>query len=222
MTVSGAPAGAGNPHLAAGAQRWGEEGAPVAVLAVHGRTQSPAAMRTLAERLDVDGLRWLAPAAADASWYPYGFMQDRPEGDPWLGWALEAVDRHLGDLAQAGYPPGRVVLLGFSQGACLIAHWALLHPARYAGLVLLTGGYIGTEHEEASFAGDFGGTPALLAGCEADPWVPRTRMAQTEGWLRSLGASLTSLIEPGHEHEVTSTATELTARLLRHTLGATA
>ncbi|MFK5584161.1 alpha/beta hydrolase [Serinicoccus sp. LYQ131] len=225
MTRSAAqarPRAGENPHLAAGAECWGEEDAPVAVLAVHGRTQSPADMRALAERLDVGGLRWLAPAAAGQSWYPYGFMEERPDDDPWLAWSFEAVDAHLSRLDAAGYPPDKVVLLGFSQGACLLAHWALLHPDRYAGLVLLTGGSVGTEHEEVSFSGDFGGTPALLAGCEADPWVPRTRMAQTEDWLRGMGAQLTSLIEPGAEHQITTTATELTARLLRHTVSDTA
>lgn len=225
MTSSTAPApsqAGDNPHLAAGAECWGEEGAPVAVLAVHGRTQAPADMRALAERLGVEGLRWLSPAAAGQSWYPYGFMEERPDDDPWLAWALESIDAHLGRLAAAGYPPEKVVLLGFSQGACLLAHWALLHPARYAGLAILTGGYIGAEREKVSFSGDFGATPALLAGCESDPWVPRTRMAQTEGWLRGMGAQLTSLIEPGAEHEITTTATELTARLLRHTVSATA
>ncbi|WP_299518809.1 phospholipase [uncultured Serinicoccus sp.] len=224
MTSSTAPApprAGENPHLAAGAECWGEEDAPVAVLAVHGRTQSPADMHALAERLDVEGLRWLAPAAAGQSWYPYGFMEQRPDDDPWLVWSLEAVDEHLGHLAEAGWPPERVVLLGFSQGACLLAHWALLHPARYAGLVVLTGGYVGSEHEEVSFSGDFDATPALLAGCEADPWVPRTRMAQTENQLRGMGAHLTSLVEPGAEHEVSAMATELTARLLRHTVSAT-
>ncbi|WP_134773041.1 alpha/beta hydrolase [Ornithinimicrobium flavum] len=225
MTSSAAaarPPAGDNPHLAPGAECWGEQDAPVAVLAVHGRTQSPADMHALAERLDVEGLRWHAPAAAGRTWYPYGFMEERPHDDPWLAWSLEAVDAHLGRLAAAGYPPEKVVLLGFSQGACLLAHWALLHPARYAGLVLLTGGYVGTEDETVSFSGSFGGMPALLAGCEADPWVPRTRMAQTEAWLRSLDARLTSLIEPGSEHEVTATAAELTARLLRHTVSATA
>ena len=224
MTSSAAPArprSGENPHLAAGAECWGEEDAPVAVLAVHGRTQSPADMRALAERLGVGGLRWLAPAAAGQSWYPYGFMEERPDDDPWLAWSLEAVDEHVGRLAAAGWPPERVVLLGFSQGACLLAHWALLHPRRYAGLVVLTGGYVGTEREEVSFSGDFDATPALLAGCEADPWVPRTRMAQTEDRLRGMGAHLTSLVEPGAEHEVSATASELTARLLRHTVSAT-
>ncbi|ANS78050.1 phospholipase/carboxylesterase [Serinicoccus hydrothermalis] len=105
-------------------------------------------------------------------------------------------------------------------GACLLAHWALLHPRRYAGLVVLTGDYVGTEREEVSFTGDFGGTPSLLARCEADPWVPRTRMAQTEEQLRGMGAHLTSIVEPGAEHEVSATASELTGRLLRHTVSA--
>lgn len=224
MSVSAAPApspASGNPHLVAGVECWGEEEAPVAVLAVHGRTQSPADMRALAERLDVEGLRWLAPAAAEHTWYPYGFMDERPDDDPWLAWALEAVDLRLGQLADAGYPSEKVVLLGFSQGACLLAHRALLHPARYAGLAVLTGGYIGTEHKEVSFDGDFDSTPALLAGCEADPWVPRHRMAQTEEWLRGLGCELTSLIEPGDVHEVSDTVVELTRQLLRRARGAT-
>lgn len=204
-----------NPHTAAGGAGWGEPGASVAVLAVHGRAQSPADMEALAQRLDVDGLRWRAPAAEGSTWYPYGFMESRPDDDPWLAWALEAVDLELRQLADAGWPPERVVLLGFSQGACLLAHWALLHPRRYAGLVTLTGGYIGTEDEQVAFAGDFGGTPVVLAGREADPWVPHARMAETEGWLRKLGCAVTSLVEPGEAHEVSDNAAELARQLLR-------
>lgn len=159
---------------------------------------------------------WFAPPAAASVWYPQRFMDTVADDDPWVGWALDTVDSAMDSLRAIGYPPDRVVILGFSQGACLAAHYALSKPGRYAGLVILTGGYIGPPDRTPAFSGDFAGMPALVATVDSDAWVPLARTRETEHQLRARNAEVTSLVEPGAEHGVTKTAVDLLARMLRH------
>jgi phospholipase/carboxylesterase len=203
-----------NPHLVTAASEWGPRDAPLTVLGLHGRGQSPDLIADLRARTGDESFRWIAPAAAEHSWYPFRFMEEPAAADPWLQWSLDAVDARLDALAREGVLPERVVLLGFSQGACLLVHHALRHPRRYAGLAILTGGYIGVPWVDPYFIGDLGGTPALLATREADDWVPLARVRETEEHLRDLGAELTVLVEPPGEHAVSDSAALLLGRFL--------
>src|ERR1700709_518896 len=98
-------------------QRWGatENDAGVAVLAVHGRTQSPADMRAIADRIDVAAARYYAPTAPGNSWYPQPFLVPRADNEPALSEALATVARSLTAIEDDGFGLDRVVLLGFSQ-----------------------------------------------------------------------------------------------------------
>jgi pimeloyl-ACP methyl ester carboxylesterase len=55
------------------------------------------------------------------------------------------VDGLLERLGEAGFAPERVVLLGFSRGACLGLEYAARHARRYGGVVRLGGALIGPE-----------------------------------------------------------------------------
>lgn len=203
-----------NPHLGTAPTEWGPRDAPLAVLALHGRGQSPDRIGDLRTRIGDEALRWIAPAAAEHSWYPFRFMEEPPREDRWLPWALESVEERLAAMSRDGFPLDRIVLLGFSQGACLLSQHALMHPTRFAGLILLTGGYIGVAGADPGFSGDFAGTPALLATREDDDWVPLSRVRETEKRLRALGAEVTALVEPAGEHEISETAALLVGRFV--------
>jgi len=45
----------------------------------------------------------------------------------------------------AGIPQKRVVVLGFSQGACLATEYVYRNSARYGGIAALSGGLIGPD-----------------------------------------------------------------------------
>jgi phospholipase/carboxylesterase len=203
-----------NPHLSSAFLSWGCADAPLAILGLHGRGQSPETIGELRARVGDESAYWLAPAAAGLEWYPYRFMEAQPEGAPWLEWSCGAIEAGLARLRHAGWPPERTILLGFSQGACLAAHYALTRPARYAGIVVLTGGYMGPNGADIRFDGDFAGSPALITTAEHDEWVPLTRVRETEAWLRALGCRVTSLIEPGGEHAVSDASVALLRRML--------
>ena len=66
-------------------------------------------------------------------WYPDRFDAPRAANEPWLAEALAACGAALDGLAAAGVPPQRIVLAGFSQGACLAADLLARRPGACGG-----------------------------------------------------------------------------------------
>jgi phospholipase/carboxylesterase len=202
-------------------ERWGDPPgqARVAVLAVHGRDQDPGYLREVAARVDVPGIAWCGPAARGRTWYPNRFMQPREENEPQLSAALEAVDTVLDVLAGDGFAPRRVVLLGFSQGACLLADHLVSRPRRYAGAALLTGGFVGPPGFRPTPESGLAGTPVLLATSARDDWVPVERVRETADVLRGMDADVTLRIDDDPEHHVNDSTVEAVRALLVRVTG---
>ena len=186
-----------------------EDARAVCVL-LHGRGRSPEDVLLLAERLGDPGVCFIAPAAADNSWWPGSFLAPFAENEPWLSSALGAVDalvHTLGDLS-------RVVLGGFSQGACLASEYALRHPGRYAGLLLYTGGFCGPRGTVPPRIGSFEQTPVYMGTSDPDDWVPVWRVRETESVLSGLGAVVALDVFEGMDHLVNDAEIEQGRTLL--------
>src|SRR5512146_872237 len=111
-----------DPHASQPTMMAGEpiHSARAAMLMLHGRGASAGDILSLASSLNLPGVTYLAPEAAGNTWYPYPFTASLDSNEPWLSSALGLVDRvFTGLILQAGIPPERDFLLGFSQGACL-------------------------------------------------------------------------------------------------------
>jgi predicted esterase len=175
-----------------------EDARAVGVL-LHGRGRSPDDVLSLAERIGDPEVAWVAPAAADNSWWPGSFLAPFAENEPWLSSALGAVDALLHSL---GVPLSQVVLGGFSQGACLASEYALRHPGRYGGLLLYTGGFCGPRGTVAPQVDAFEGTPVYLGTSDPDDWVPVWRVRETAAAFEAQGASVTLEVFAGREHLV--------------------
>jgi phospholipase/carboxylesterase len=181
----------------------------LAVVALHGRTQDVPFVRGLSERLGVTGLRWFAPEAVGNTWYPHPFLDPSPENAEHLARALDEVESSIAAARAAGF--ARVAVLGFSQGACTLAHLLLTRPVPVVGAVLFTGGYVGADALEpeavaAQVGGLRQGVPVLLRSIDHDPWVPAHRVADTARLLVLSGARVDARIEPGSEHGITEVA----------------
>jgi pimeloyl-ACP methyl ester carboxylesterase len=137
---------------------------------VHGRGADAGDMLSLVEILAQPDLAYLVPEAVSRSWYPHSFLAPIMRNEPFLSSALAMLDRLLGRLGTEGLPPERVVLLGFSQGACLALEYAARHARRYGGIIGLSGGLIGPEGTPRDYAGQLAGTPHF-------PWLQRRRPA---------------------------------------------
>ena len=200
------------PLVAAGPS---PEAAPAVTLLVHGRGRAPAEMLALAERFALPEMAYLAPTAAGGTWYPESFLAPIAKNEPHLGWALARLEGIVRDLEGRGVTRDRMALVGFSQGACLVAEYVLRHPCRWGGVSLLTGGVIGPAvAPPPGPAGDLHGTPIFLGCCEADAWVPLARVRDTAALFTAMGAVAALRVAPGAEHVVTDGQVTATRALL--------
>lgn len=178
------------------------EAAAVCILA-HGRGGSPSDMARLAAALEAPDVRFLLPGAPGGSWYPQSFMAPFAANEPWLGRALANQAAVIEEVIEAGFPSERIVLGGFSQGACLTAETLVRAPRRYGGALILTGGLIGPPGTTWAPAPALAGTPVYLSGSETDPHVPPERARETGRVLRGNGAAVEARIFPARPHIIT-------------------
>jgi predicted esterase len=145
---------------------------------------------------------YLAPQAAGHSWYPNSFLAPIKENEPWLSSALAKVGSIVTSAVEAGLPRERIFICGFSQGACLSTEFSARNPARYGGVIALTGGLIGPPDADLTHAGDLGGTPALFSSGDPDPHVPWSRVVASAEQFAAMGAEVQIQRYPGRPHTV--------------------
>jgi phospholipase/carboxylesterase len=196
----------GNPHLAVPPVFFGApaEAARTVVILIHGRNQSPGDMeQQIARRMNLADVAYVAPAAADQTWYPAGFMSPTEQNQPRLRFALERLAALSDDLVDRGTPLAAQVIMGFSQGACLGCEYVYRRQRRFRALCAFTGGLIGPPGTEWNLATDaFQGMPVLLGGASDDPWVPAARMQETAAVFQRLGAHVDATLYPSLGHAI--------------------
>lgn len=189
----------GQPVLTAGAAL---AGAPGVVVMIHGRGASATDILALADQLGHPDLAFLAPQAAGNTWYPHRFVEPLARNEPDLSSALGVVGSLVARAEAAGVPAERVVLLGFSQGACLALEYGARHARRYGGLVGLSGGLIGPEGMPRHDVGSLAGTPVFLGCGDADAHIPKQRVIESAAVLRELAGEVDARLYPGMGHTV--------------------
>ena len=175
---------------------------PAVVIMVHGRNAGPANILDLVPALERPQFTYVAPAAAGRTWYPLSFMAEIEENEPDLTSALAMLAALVAQLQSRGVPRERVVIIGFSQGACLASEFAVRHAARFGGFVLFTGGLIGPPGTAWTYPGNFEGTPIFQGSSDPDPHVPPSRVEESAAIFASMGAAVTTRIYPGMGHTV--------------------
>jgi predicted esterase len=189
----------GQPILTAGKPL---QQARAAVLMVHGRGARAEDILSLVPDLAHVDSAYLAPQAAQSTWYPNRFTAPLSSNEPWLSSALALLDDVLAQIQGGGIPSERTLLLGFSQGACLAIEFAARHARRYAGLVGLSGGLIGPDGTPRDYGGSLAGTPVFLGCSDVDPHIPKERVHHTAEVLRRLGGGVTERLYPNLDHTV--------------------
>jgi phospholipase/carboxylesterase len=177
------------------------EQATAAMVLLHGRGASAADIMTVGEAVQQPGFAYLAPQAAGSAWYPNPFTAPLESNEPWLSSALETVERLL-ERVEERLPASQVIVLGFSQGACLALEFAARHARRYGGVVGLSGALIGPDDAPRDYPGSLAGTPVLLGCSDADPYVSAGLVRESGEILRRLGGEVDVRIYPDLGHEV--------------------
>jgi predicted esterase len=190
---------ADQPIVQAG-QRLGTS--PAVVIMVHGRNAAPENILDLVPHLARPNVTYLAPAAGGRTWYPYSFMAEIATNEPGLSSALRMLEGLVARVEQAGVPKSRIVMLGFSQGACLTSEFAVRHAARFGGFAIFTGGAIGPAGTTWNYPGTFAGTPIFMGCSDRDMHVPESRVRETAAMFTRMGANVDTRIYPGMGHLV--------------------
>jgi phospholipase/carboxylesterase/glyoxalase family protein len=176
--------------------------AQAAMIMVHGRGATAESILSLADELARPEFAYLAPQAAGNTWYPNSFLAPLDSNEPYLSSALAALAELLAQAVEAGIPPERTMLLGFSQGACLSLEFAARNARRYGGLVGLSGGLIGPDGTPRNYRGSLAGTPVFLGCSDVDFHIPKERVTHSAEVLRRLGGEVTDRLYPGMGHTV--------------------
>ncbi len=189
----------GQPLLLAGESL---QNARAAMIMVHGRGATAQDILALTADLQQPGFAYLAPQAADNTWYPYSFLAPILSNEPDLSSGLAVIASIIDQLAKASIPAERTIILGFSQGACLTLEYVARNARRYGGVVGLSGGLIGPDDTPRDYPGSLAGTPIFLGCSDIDPHVPKKRVQQTAEVLQRLGGNVTTRLYPRMGHTV--------------------
>lgn len=176
--------------------------ATAAMILVHGRGATAESILTLVPEIDQPGFAYLAPQAANQTWYPHSFLAPLAQNEPWLSSALAALGDVVSQALQAGIPAEKLILLGFSQGACLASEYAARHARRYGGVAALSGGLIGPDGTPRDYPGSLAETPVFLGCSDIDPHIPKARVLESADILKRLGGDVTARLYRGMGHTV--------------------
>lgn len=177
------------------------DSARAAMILLHGRGASAEDIMTIASEVQAPGWIYLAPQAAGGAWYPNPFTAPIEANEPYFSAALEMID-HLVERVEARVPAHRMLLLGFSQGACLTLEWAARHARRYGSIAGLSGGLIGPDGTPRDYPGSFDGTPVLLGCSDVDPYIGKARVEEAALVCERMGAAVDLRLYPGMGHMV--------------------
>jgi len=181
-----------DPHRTMPISRLGPEliAAHSVMVLLHGRGASADDILGLAREMHYPGVAYLAPQAANNSWYPYSFMAPIEQNEPWLSSALSKVVAMIDLCESSGIQRQKIAICGFSQGACLATEFVARYPSRYGALIAFTGGLIGPPGTNLRHPGSLDGVRALFSSGDPDPHVPWSRVQESAEEFERMGAQV--------------------------------
>ena len=166
----------------------------------------------------------LAPQAVGSAWYPNSFLKPREENEPGVSSALSVID-YCVRLAATYVHPQKIVLMGFSQGACLSISYVCSKGSLVVGSVAaLSGSLLGSDEEvnENTYPCHFLHSSKVFFGCaEEDAYIPLKRIDQATSLLESKGILVQKHIFPGSSHSIIPAEDTVLRLFLNHALNAT-
>lgn len=193
-----------NPHqreqvLATGAPA---DQARYGLILIHGRGSTAQEILGLAREIGVEGVFAVAPQAANNVWYPNRFNTPVEGNEPWLTWALARVSEMVAFVVSSGIAQERIVVVGFSQGACLALEWQARTGTRVRGVVGLSGGMIENGDKPREYDTDLLGAHVFLGCSDIDFHIPLERVERSAELLGAMGAEVEKRIYPNMGHTI--------------------
>jgi predicted esterase len=176
--------------------------ASAALVLLHGRGASAADILTLADELYHPEVAYVAPQAAGGSWYPYSFLAPIPDNEPGISSGIEAISTLVDQITASGLPYDRLLIGGFSQGACLALEYVARNAQRFGGVIGYSGGLIGPDGSSRDYSGSLDGTPIFLGCSDIDFHIPKERVELTAEVLGKMQGAVTMRLYPGMGHTI--------------------
>jgi phospholipase/carboxylesterase len=193
--------------------------AQAAMILVHGRGATAESILTLTPELDRDDFAYIAPQAAYNTWYPNSFMAPIPSNQPGIDSGLARLAELIEQIVAAGIAHERIMLLGFSQGACLATEFVVRHARRYGGVVGLSGGLIGPPGTTWEYEGSLDGTAVFLGCSDVDFHIPKERVEETARVMQRMGGDVTMRLYPGMGHTVNQDEIDFVREMMAQVAG---
>ena len=193
-----------SPHNSGKILHYGAElsSAEKAMIMIHGRGADAQSIISLYEHFKAEKIIYIAPQAADNTWYPYRFIEKREANEPGITSGLRLIKSIIDTLNDSGIATENIFLLGFSQGACLAADYAARYTQRFAAVFCLSGALIGDTLDPAEYNGDMQQTPVFFGCSENDFHIPEQRIHESARIFTSLNARVTERIYPNLGHTI--------------------
>jgi predicted esterase len=130
-------------------------------------------------------------------------MSPREQNEPGISSGLSVIEGLVQGCLERGFPPHRIVIGGFSQGACLSSEFCVRHPRTYGALLGFSGGLIGPAGTSWNdVRANLKGMQVFLGCSDVDPHIPKERVIETEEVYSRLGATVTRKLYPGMGHTI--------------------
>lgn len=176
--------------------------ATAALILVHGRGATASSILELATQLHHDGMAYLAPQATNNTWYPHSFLAPIEQNEPYLSSALHALGEVVAEINNAGIANDKIIIGGFSQGACLASEFVARRGERFGGLLVFSGGLIGPAGTPRDYTGDLTDLPVFIGCSNVDFHIPEARVHETAETLTRMGAQVDIQIYPNMGHTI--------------------
>lgn len=173
-----------------------------AAIMIHGRGASAASILPLEKYLNLEDYTLLAPQAEGSTWYPYSFMAPDLQNRTALESSISILEKCWKELIDAGLEPENIVLIGFSQGACLSLEFASRNAQKLGGVIAFTGGLIGESLDPKKYQGDFQQTPIFIGSSDRDFHVPAVRIKESAELMKKMGANVKVMLFDDPEHTI--------------------
>lgn len=190
--------------------------ARVVCVVIHGRYGSPdAMMEHLVRHLTAPDVHFVLPHAKGDSWYA------APTCDPMTDATRAELDRALGRIRQEteqaldqAPAAARLVVGGFSQGACLSLEYAAAAGAWQGAAFALTGCRVGQPDGTAATA-DLKGFPLYMSTGSHDPFIKLPEFCRSLQSVAGAGARVRADVFPRSDHVMSAVEIATVDALLR-------
>ena len=176
------------------------------IIMLHGRGSSREDMLSFSRMLPKANYIALQAPTPNRSWYPNSFLVTKEANEPYITNAMNMINNSIKE-----FDPKTVIILGFSQGACLATEFALRFPKRYAGFLIFSGGYIGNVIRKEI---DLKETPVFIGCSDDDPYIPLERVNETIKLFQNSNSNLSYHVYEGNSHTITDKEVEYAIKMI--------